>query len=166
MPRSQSSSSSSSSKSSFPVFRPPQRPVFQQRPPVLAPVPMYNHKPPTTGQVLKDSLTSGIGSGIGFSLGNRLMSNFFGSSSSSSTVSPGSAPPGSIGASINPASAKEFTEMKDNMQQCLEHMVEQKEELPLCFFLMKTDPQFLEFQQCMKTSGNQIHMCKEFLPHP
>ena len=157
MPRSQSSSSSQKSPSHY-------RPVFPGRPPVpmpmqkpLAPMPMY--RPPTTGQVLKESLTSGLGSGIGFSLGNRLMSNLFGS-----TQPPAANPSQTPAAPI--AVSKELLEMKDNMQQCLEHMVEQKEELPLCFFLMKTDPQFLEFQQCMKTSGNQIHLCKEFLPHP
>lgn len=135
MPR---SSSIQSSKLSSPTpFRPTNPPPVVYTPPT-----------PTTGQIVKQSIASGIGSGIGFSAGQRVMSSLFGSS----------APPASA---VVPPAATNSTEL----EKCMEHMATtHREELPLCFNLIKQESEYREFKSCMKITNNNTELCKELLP--
>ena len=147
MPRSSSSSSSSSSRST------PNR--LPSRAPPLAP--MRSVAAPSTAHTLKDSLVSGVGSGIGFGLGSRIVSGIFGAPVVAVEK---------VGASIaEPTSAlKTFSQTTvPNLQQCYQHALDASEK-PLCYALLSNEPRLYEFKQCMESSENQIHMCKEFLP--
>lgn len=135
MPR---SSSTHPSKASYPIR------TYPSQPPALS--------APTTGQVIKQSIASGIGSGIGFTAGQRIMSSIFGPTTSTQIV---------------PSSPSMYVPTVTNqkeMEKCLEHMVEQREELPLCFNLVKVESQYREFQSCMKITNNNVNVCKELLP--
>ncbi len=155
MPRSSSSNRSTMpSRSSAKIHTAPPYTVapFRPTPPSLpSPVPA-----PTTGQIFKEGIASGVGSGIGFSLGSRLFGSLFGPSQA--TVMPSSLSPTGL------PFVQTTSEFKDEMQQCVQHSIE-KTETPLCVNLYKkADPSYTEFQQCMKSSDYQIHVCKDFLP--
>ena len=70
MPRSSTSSRSSSTS----------RPSLPSKVSVAPPMQPYPFRPtnPTTGQMLKESIVSGVGSGIGFGVGSRIVSGLFG----------------------------------------------------------------------------------------
>jgi hypothetical protein len=109
---------------------------------------------PTTGQTLKESIVSGVGSGVGFSLGSRLVSGLFGAPTVNVTGQP--SPPPVPAPPAVPTHLPAF-------QQCQHNVIEPSEKL-LCMKLFNTDISYTEFKQCMETSDNQIHLCKEFLP--
>lgn len=141
MPRSSTSSRSSS------TYRPPAKiPVA----PPYAVAPFRPTNPPTTGQMLKEGITSGIGSGIGFGIGTSISRALFGS-----TAAPmvSAAPPAIPAIPTPPVNVSDF-------QQCQHNAFDASEKM-LCMYLYMP---YTEFKQCMKTSDNQIHMCKEFLP--
>jgi hypothetical protein len=146
MPRSSSSRSSSSR-----FHTSTKVPVAPYRPPygTVAPSPA-----PSTGQTLKESLVSGVGSGIGFGVGSRIVSGLFGPP----TVNVGTTAPPAATASIPslPAHLPAF-------QQCQQNAIEPHEK-PLCMKLFGMDESYAEFKHCMEGTGNQIHVCKEFLP--
>lgn len=136
MPRSSSSSRSpSSSLSRVPVYS-------------HAKAPVNTYPASSTGQMLKDSLVSGVGSGIGFGIGSRLMSGVFG------------AP---VIAVAETKSAVNTQTTIPSLQQCQENAFN-VEDKSFCYALLSKDPRHHEFKQCMETSDNQIHICKEFLP--
>jgi hypothetical protein len=110
---------------------------------------------PTTGQTLKESIVSGVGSGVGFSLGSRLVSGLFGAPTLNVAQAAPPSPPPPIS---TPTHLPAF-------QQCQHNVIEPPEKL-LCMKLFNTDVSYTEFKQCMETSDNQIHVCKEFLPKP
>lgn len=151
MPRSSSSSNPRSSSRSF--HAPSNQSVMPFRNPYSAVAP----QPPTTGQMLKESIVSGVGSGVGFSLGSRLVSGLFG------------APTVNVASSTNPAALPSATAVPSApaqlpaFQQCTQNAFDAGEKL-LCVRLYNTDASYAEFKQCMETSDNQIHACKEFLP--
>lgn len=158
MPRSSSNQSASkpmvSQRPSFPMssvkpFRmsTPRAPV-----PISSPVPSSSS---TTGQLIKDSIISGVGSGIGFSAGSRLMNSIFG--------------PTSLVGSMPQSETQNQQQQKPHrspMERCVEQMAlySSREDLSLCLNLLKEDMQYREFQQCMKTSNNDGEMCKNYLP--
>lgn len=108
---------------------------------------------PTTGQLIKESMVSGVGSGIGFSAGTRIMNSLFGPTlpamPQQATTTVGSP-----------------TQTRTPMERCVEQMAlhSSREDLTLCLHLLKEDMQYREFQQCMKTSDNNTQLCKDFLP--
>ncbi len=138
MPRSSSRSSPTPSRS---FHAPSNRSVapFQNPYSSVAPIP----KAPTTGQLLKESVVSGVGSGIGFGIGSRMITGLFGAPTVNVAQAPPSQPPA--------------------FQQCQQNAIESYEK-PLCMKLFATDVSYTEFKQCMESSDNQIHVCKEFLP--
>jgi hypothetical protein len=101
--------------------------------------------------MLKESIVSGVGSGVGFSLGSRLVSGIFG------------APTVNVASSTNPAGIPSAPAQLPAFQQCNQNAFDAGEKL-LCVRLYNTDASYAEFKQCMETSDNQIHACKEFLP--
>ena len=148
MPR--SSSPNRSSRTSFPVAPPyavsPFRPSNGG---VVA--------PPTTGQTLKDSLVSGVGSGIGLGIGTRIVSGLFGAPVVAVEK---------VGTAVSETKSAVNTFIQTNapnIQQCQHNALETSEK-SLCYALLSMEPRLHEFKQCMETSDNQIHMCKEFLP--
>lgn len=125
----------------------------------MKPVPssLSPYQPPSTGQMLKESLVSGVGSGIGFGIGSRVVSGLFG------------APVVAV-EKVGTAVAETKTAVNTfaqktvpNLQQC-QHNAFDASEKSLCYALLSNEPRVHEFKQCMETSDNQIHMCKEFLP--
>ena len=155
MPRSSSSNRSSVSSTGKVHVAPPYAVApFRSTPPSLPP-PVSS---PTTGQIFKEGIASGVGSGIGFSLGSRMFGSLFGPSQSTVTPMPSSLTPSDL------PYVQSAAKFKDEMQQCMANSIEPKE-TPLCINLyQKTDPSYTEFQQCMKSSDYQIHLCKDFLP--
>ncbi len=148
MPRSSSSSSMKSSPSrSF--HAPSSKAVVPYRPSISAVAPMPSppmYTPPTTGQILKESIVSGVGMGIG----TRIASAIFGPPTvNMNQVAP--APTSIPLPTQNPA-----------FQQCQQNAT--PEDKPLCMRLYNTELSYNEFKQCMESSGNQIHMCKDYLP--
>lgn len=131
-------------------------PSSSRHSPVKIPVPPpyavgpFRPASPSTGQMLKESITSGIGSGIGFSIGNRLTQSIFGSSTATAT------------AITTPTSLPSPPQNISEFQQCQHNAFDGNEKL-LCMNLYSSDASYTEFKQCMKSSDNQIHMCKEFL---
>ncbi len=105
--------------------------------------------------MLKESIVSGVGSGVGFSLGSRLVSGIFG------------APTVNVASSTNPAAVPSVIPSAPAQlpafQQCNQNAFDAGEKL-LCVRLYNTDASYTEFKQCMESSDNQIHACKEFLP--
>lgn len=146
MPRSSSKSSMSTSRSSR-SYHPPVS--YSVAPPyTVAPFrPPHAPPAPTTGQMLKESVVSGVGTGVGFSLGSRMISGLFGAPTVNVT---------------NP-SATTAQSQPPAFQQCQHNAIEPQEKL-LCVRLFNTDAAYMEFKQCMESSDNQIHVCKEFLP--
>lgn len=153
MPR--SSSSHSSSKPMVSSRYPVQSPLSSVKPFHSTTPPPVHLPSPTTGQLIKESIVSGVGSGIGFSAGTRMMNSIFGP-----TSLVGSSPP----QAQQPPSLPSQTQA--SMQKCVEQMAlhSSREDLPLCFHLLKEDMQYREFQQCMKTSENNMNLCRDFLP--
>jgi hypothetical protein len=143
--------SSQSSLQSRPRAVAPFRPTV----PTVSHSPLQPYSPPTTGQILKESVVSGVGAGVGMNIANRMMTSIFGAPQVAVTQTQQTPTPGLYG---NPNAYPEA------LTQCMEHMATEKEELPLCLFLMKRDRQYDEFHQCMQSSQNQIHLCKDFLP--
>jgi hypothetical protein len=142
MPHSSSSSRAPSrSSSKFPVA--PPYAVAPFRPP-------YGSPPATTGSTLKDSLVSGVGSGIGIGIGTRLVSGLFGAPVVAVEK---------VQTAVNSVAEKTVP----NLQQCQQNAFDSIEK-SLCYTLLSNEPRHYEFKQCMETSENQIHMCKEFLP--
>jgi len=142
---------SSSSKSSMSTSRSSRSPAsYSVAPPyTIAPFRTpYTPPAPTTGQMLKDSVVSGVGTGIGFSLGSRMISGLFGAPS--------------VNVASN-ATAAPTPQHPPAFQQCQQNAIEPAEKL-LCMKLFNTDSVHMEFKQCMESSDNQIHVCKEFLP--
>jgi hypothetical protein len=107
---------------------------------------------PTTGQIIKESIVSGVGSGIGFSAGTRIMNSIFG------PAIPYHQPP------PPPPQNAPSAELSKAMEKCLEHSASMREEIPLCLNLFKTELKYREFQQCMQTSDNNVQLCRDFLP--
>jgi hypothetical protein len=108
---------------------------------------------PTTGQIIKESIVSGVGSGIGFSAGTRIMNSIFGP-----TIPYHQPPP------PPPPQNTPTAELSKAMEKCLEHSASMREEIPLCLNLFKTEQKYREFQQCMQTSDNNVQLCRDFLP--
>ena len=150
MPRSSNSSRTSSSRI---AVAPPYAVA-----PFRAPYGAIAHPPtPSTGQTFKDSIVSGVGSGIGFGVGSRIVSGLFGApvvavEKMETAVSETKTVVNTFAQSTLP-----------NLQQCQQNAIEDLEK-PLCYALLINEPRHHEFKQCMETSENQIHMCKEFLP--
>ena len=152
MPRSSSSSRSPS--------RTPQRSNFPVAPPyAVSPfrAPYGGMAPPTTGQTLKDSLVSGVGSGIGFGIGSRVVSSLFGAP----VVAVEKV--GTAVAETKSAANTFATTTIPALQQCQQNSFDASEK-SFCYALLSTEPRVQEFKQCMESSDNQIHICKEFLP--
>lgn len=154
MPR---SSTSRSSPSRLPSYTPIKRYTPTSTSTSTAQGNLPPVSPSTTAHTLKDSLVSGVGSGIGFGIGSRIVSGLFGAPVVAVEK---------VGASIaEPSSAlKTFSQTTvPNLQQCYQHALDASEK-PLCYALLSNEPRLHEFKQCMESSENQIHMCKEFLP--
>lgn len=150
MPRHSSSTSSSFSPSkstSKSRSLTPALPLLNSGPKSLIP-----YSAPSSGQTLKDSLVSGVGSGIGFGIGNRLVSSLFGASAPVSTIS-------QVGSSQSPTVSTSIP----NLQQCYQNALDASDK-PLCYALLSKESNHYQFKQCMESSENQIHLCKEFLP--
>lgn len=147
MPRSSTSSRSSSSHVPFrPTTAPPKSSSYPFHPPT-----------PTTGQMLKESMVSGVGSGIGFGVGSRIVSGLFGAPVVAVEK---------VGSAVTETKTAVNTFAQTtvpNLQQC-QHNAFDPAEKSLCYALLSSEPRHHEFKQCMETSENQIHMCKEFLP--
>jgi hypothetical protein len=148
MPRSSSSSRSSSSK----IHVAPPYTVAPYRAPYGSIAPT-----PSTGPTFKESLVSGVGSGIGFGVGSRIVSGLFGAPVVAVEK---------VGSAVSETKSAVNTFAQTtipNLQQCKQNAIQDLEK-PLCYTLLSNDPRHHEFKQCMETSDNQIHMCKEFLP--
>ena len=127
MPRSSQSSLQSRSYPSASVSQKPFRPTV----PTVSP---QAYQPPTTGQILKESMVSGVGAGVGMNIANRFMTNLFGPPQVAVTqtqTQPQQQGQSNKGLYGNPNAYPEA------LTQCMEHMATEKEELPLCLFLMK-----------------------------
>lgn len=149
MPRSSSSSRSSSTRSHVPA-------PSHVTPPMQS-YPFRPTNPPTTGQMLKESIVSGVGSGIGFGVGSRIVSGLFGAPVVAVEK---------VGSAVTETKSAVTTFAQTtvpNLQQC-QHNAFEPSEKSLCYTLLSNEPRHHEFKQCMETSDNQIHMCKEFLP--
>jgi hypothetical protein len=112
---------------------------------------------PSTGQMLKESLVSGVGSGIGFGVGSRLVSGLFGAPVVAVEK---------VGTAVaeTKSAVNTFAQTTiPNLQQCQQNAFDATDK-SFCYVLLSKDPRHHEFKQCMETSDNQIHMCKEFLP--
>lgn len=155
MPRSSSSSRPSSSSS------------YRPRMPVAPPYAVAPYRPPygaitptpstSTGSMLKDSLVSGVGSGVGFGIGSRIVSGLFGAPVVAVEK---------VGSAVAETKTAVNTFAQNtipNLQQCQQNAFDATEKT-FCYTLLSNDPRVHEFKQCMETSDNQIHMCKEFLP--
>jgi len=114
----------------------------------VAPVHTLTPSTPSTGQVIKESLVSGVGSGIGFGIGSRLVSGIFGAPVIAETKS-----------AVNTFAQTTIP----TLQQCQQNAFDPTEK-SLCYALLSKEPRHHEFKQCMESSDNQIHVCKEFLP--
>lgn len=150
MPRSSSSRSSSSSRPFSQTSMKP--PALLRNPSSVSP-----YTPPTTGTTLKESLVSGVGSGIGFGIGSRIVSGIFGA-----PVVAVEKVEASISETKSVANSFAQTTVP-NLQQCYKNAFDVSEK-PLCYALLSNESRHHEFKECMETSENQIHMCKEFLP--
>jgi hypothetical protein len=120
----------------------------------VAPVHTSTPSAPSTGQIIKESIVSGVGSGIGFGIGSRLVSGMFG------------APVVSLGTAVTETKSAVNTFAQTtipNLQQCQQNAFDATEKT-FCYALLSKEPRHHEFKQCMETSDNQVHVCKEFLP--
>lgn len=146
MPRSTSSRSSSSHS--------PMKLTKSTSTSTSTPTP-YN--PPAASTGFKESIVSGVGSGLGFGIGSRIVSSMFGAPVVAIEK---------VGTAVaeTKSAVNSFTQTTiPNLQQCQENAFDLTEK-PYCYALLSHEPRYHEFKQCMETSENHIHMCKEFLP--
>lgn len=156
MPRSSQSSLQSRSRASPAPFRPTV--------PTVSHSSVQPYQAPTTGQILKESMISGVGAGVGMNIANRMMTSILGPPQIAVNQTQQQPQPQSQSQQQHVAPYGNPQAYNEALTQCMEHMATEKEELPLCLFLMKRDRQYDEFHQCMQSSQNQIHLCKDFLP--